>query len=106
RVGMTYEPVSLLTVDRTVPVSVCVAVISAPGKTAPLASLTVPLICAVACAQALTQPRKEISSAVAEYFARHFIDYSPMVHLFEISGASLYRWGDSDQLLVGARIVY
>src|SRR5215467_34580 len=88
---MTYEPVSLLTVDRTVPVSVWVAVMSAPGKTAPLASLTVPLICAVACAQALTQPRTTISNTMAEYFARHFIDSSPDGSVvLRNSGASLY----------------
>src|SRR5947207_15902971 len=40
---------------RLMPVSVWVAVISAPGNTAPLGSWTVPLICAVACARASAQ---------------------------------------------------
>src|SRR5215471_16715533 len=97
---MTYEPVSLLTVDRTIPVSVCVAVMSAPGKTAPLASLTVPLICAVACARALTQPRMTINSTIAEYFARHFIDSSPeWFSCFEKQWRQFIQSEDSDQLL-------
>ena len=45
------DPVSSVTVVRTTPVSVCVVVISTPGSTAPLESFTVPLTCAVACAQ-------------------------------------------------------
>src|SRR5215468_11872744 len=75
---------------------------SAPGKTAPLASLTVPLICAVACPQALTQPRTKISSTIAEYFARHFIDSSPMVQLFEKQWRQFIQTEDSDQHLGGS----
>src|ERR1700704_1482862 len=55
RFGNAYDPVSFVMVVRLTPVSVCVAVISAPGNTAPLGSCTVPLICAVACAQTLLQ---------------------------------------------------
>ena len=36
RFGSTYEPLSLVTVVRTIPVSVCVAVTVTPGNTAPL----------------------------------------------------------------------
>src|SRR5438067_4963445 len=39
------------------PVSVCVALISTPGNTAPDGSLTVPLISAVACAQTCVDKR-------------------------------------------------
>src|SRR5215472_2978110 len=51
RFGRTYNPVSFATVMRLMPVSVCVAVTSTPGKTPPLESWTTPLIWAVACAQ-------------------------------------------------------
>src|SRR5258708_7519439 len=50
RLGRRYEPVSFVTVLRLIPVFVCVTVTCTPGKTAPLGSLTEPLICAVACA--------------------------------------------------------
>ena len=46
--GRAYEPVSLVRVVRTRPVSVCVAVIVTPGSTAPLWSRAVPLMLAVA----------------------------------------------------------
>ena len=35
RLGSTYNPVSLVMVFRTIPVSVCVTVTSTPGSTAP-----------------------------------------------------------------------
>jgi hypothetical protein len=41
------------------PVSVCVAVTSTPGSTAPLESVTTPLICAVDCAETTVQVRAE-----------------------------------------------
>src|SRR5690242_3322568 len=55
KLGKVYDPVSFVTVCRLRPVSVCVAVISTPGKTAPLLSWTAPLTCAVACAKRLPQ---------------------------------------------------
>src|SRR5262245_66395969 len=48
-----YEPLSSLTALRLAPVAVCVAVTSAPGRTAPVWSFTEPLIWAVACAQVI-----------------------------------------------------
>src|SRR5262247_3245607 len=42
---------------RAIPVSVCVAVISTPGRTAPLWSVTRPLNCAVDCAQPIALER-------------------------------------------------
>src|SRR5438094_928112 len=59
RLGKTYSPASFETVILLIPVSVCVAVISTPGSTAPLGSWTVPLIWAVACAHALLHVIKE-----------------------------------------------
>jgi len=53
--GRTYEPVSLLTTERVNPVSVSLAVTSTPGNTAPLWSMTVPLIWAVDCAQTIDE---------------------------------------------------
>src|ERR1041385_8392090 len=53
----TYVPVSSVGMLRFKPVSVCVTETSTPGKTAPLWSFTVPLICAVDCAQAAVQIR-------------------------------------------------
>ena len=46
------------TASRLKPVSVCVAVTLAPGSTAPLESLTVPVIWAVACAIAVLRTQK------------------------------------------------
>src|SRR5262249_54786523 len=46
------------------PVSVCVIVISTPGKTAPLWSLALPPICAVACPNTIGQDRALIKSAL------------------------------------------
>jgi hypothetical protein len=63
RLGSEYEPVSLDTVVRTRPVSVCVAVMVTPGSTAPLWSRTVPLMPAVAWAQAAAQPSASASAA-------------------------------------------
>src|SRR6185295_8201402 len=51
----TYDPVSLVIVIRAIPVPVCVAVISTPGRTAPLWSFAVPLIWAVAWAHTWLQ---------------------------------------------------
>src|SRR5919204_6878133 len=81
--GRMYAPVSLLTAVRLTPVSVCVAVISAPGKTAPLESVAVPLICAVACAHPSTQLRTEISNAKWTYLAIRFI-LPPTLHELKI----------------------
>src|SRR5262245_49004496 len=69
----TYPPFSLDTVVRTAPVAVCVALISTPGKTAPLWSFTVPVICAVeiACPHAL-EARTKINVTPKNPF-QHFI---------------------------------
>src|SRR5207247_6245796 len=78
RFGKTYEPVSSLKVMRATPVSVCVAVISAPGKTAPLWSFTVPLICAVApCPAAVTQVTAESNTRSVRSTRMCFIDLLP-----------------------------
>src|SRR5262245_59489600 len=57
-----YEPVSSVTALRFTPVAVCVAVTSTPGRTAPVWSFTVPLICAVACAHTIAVPKDRIMS--------------------------------------------
>src|SRR2546428_14182130 len=80
RLGNAYEPVSLLTTVRTRPVSVCVAVTSAPGNRAPLWSVTVPLICAVACAHASALPNVRISEIPNMYFSAHFMKFPPAPH--------------------------
>src|SRR2546425_7705189 len=58
-----YDPVSSVTALRLTPVAVCVAVTSTPGRTAPLWSLTEPLICAVACAQINVAPKQSTIKA-------------------------------------------
>src|SRR3989442_7299386 len=63
RFDRTYEPVSLVTAVRVAAVAVCVAVISTPGKTAPVRSLAVPLICAVACAPTLLEVQAQTEHA-------------------------------------------
>ena len=59
------------------PVSVCVALISAPGTAEPEASSTVPWICAVFCdcAQRLTPPkaRKSVKAGATEAFANVYL---------------------------------
>src|SRR5919106_187956 len=49
---MMYAPLPSVTTVRVKPVSVCVTITVTPGSTAPLSSLTVPAIWAVACAHA------------------------------------------------------
>src|SRR6478672_13720049 len=49
--GNENEPSASVTTSRLNPVSVWVIVTLAPGRTPPLGSLTVPVICAVACAR-------------------------------------------------------
>src|SRR5207244_7835806 len=73
RLARTYVPVSVLTTVRVRPVSVCVAVTSAPGNRAPLWSVTVPLICAVACAQTSGHDNPRLSQIPNRYFAAPFI---------------------------------
>src|SRR5438128_1802064 len=54
-----YAPLPSVTVLRTEPVSVCVAVTLTPGSTAPLSSVTLPLNCAVdSCANAMLLVRR------------------------------------------------
>src|SRR5436309_3895681 len=77
RLGNAYEPVSLLTTVRTRPVSVCVAATSAPGNRAPLWSVTVPLICAVACAHSATHTDARISEIPNRYLTVLFIEFPP-----------------------------
>src|SRR6266446_299003 len=55
------------------PVSVCVAVTSTPGNTAPLWSLTVPLIWAVAWAKSGLQPRASTNNVVEMHRHMRFI---------------------------------
>src|SRR5438094_3299127 len=50
---------------------------STPGNTAPLWSLTVPLICAVACAQALPHEIAEMSNARKTLVSVRFISSPP-----------------------------
>src|SRR5438105_5968245 len=64
---------------RTIPVSVCVAITSTPGNTAPLWSLTVPLICAVACAHALPHEIAGINNAMNNTVNVRFI-FPPKLH--------------------------
>src|SRR5438309_9305208 len=68
RLGNAYEPVSFDRAFRACPVAVCVAVISTPGNTAPLGSLIVPLISAVACAHNPVQASKVHTKAVNKRF--------------------------------------
>ena len=51
RLVRVYAPSGPLVAVRAAPVPVCVAFTSAPGTARPVASFTVPLICAVPCAQ-------------------------------------------------------
>src|SRR5205085_5838904 len=62
---MAYPPLPSVTTVRVNPVSVCVTVTVTPGSTAPLSSLTVPVIWAVACAQAVA-PATRISAHTAK----------------------------------------
>src|SRR5438128_9416381 len=78
RLGRTYDPVSLLTTVRIRPVSVCVAVISAPGNRAPLWSITVPLICAVACPHTAGHDNKRLRQIPNRHFAASFIELPPV----------------------------
>src|SRR6266850_6009038 len=78
RLGRTYDPVSLLTTVRVRPVSVCVAVTSAPGKRAPLWSVTVPLICAVACAHTAGHDNPTLSQIPNRHFAAPFMGLPPL----------------------------
>src|SRR5947209_1928548 len=72
-----YEPVSFVSTVRFRPVSVWVRVTSTPGKTAPLGSLTVPLIWAVDCAQTTAQVIAESRYPKNTILvARHFISES------------------------------
>src|SRR5438046_2418864 len=66
RFGKRYAPVSFETVVRMAPVAVWVTLMSAPGNTAPLVSRTVPLICAVVCANAAAQKRNKTGRHTGE----------------------------------------
>src|SRR5213593_535623 len=63
---------------RAIPVSVWVAVTSTPGSTAPLASFTVPLICAVDCAQPLPVTAINTSSTKTKNLTISFIAPPPI----------------------------
>src|ERR1700693_6626246 len=63
-------PSAELVTLRIVPVAVWVALTSAPGTAAPLASRTVPCICAVACPQAAAQANKDKAATQAKVFIR------------------------------------
>ena len=81
--GTTYCPVSLVTTDRTSPVSVCVNVTSTPGSTAPDASVTLPLIwpvgvCATTAVEVSAQKKSTAARAREHRFSMrkglHMID--------------------------------
>src|SRR5678809_37849 len=76
RFGRTKEPVSFDTVVRATPVSVCVAVTSTPGNTAPVWSLIVPLIWAVPCAQIEVELNVRIRHVSENHFMIGVIDSS------------------------------
>src|SRR5205814_10539573 len=78
RFGRTYDPVSFVTAVRAMPVSVCVAVISTPGRTAPLWSFTVPVIWAVPCAHTVAQPSDRLMKMLTKPEAKRFIDFLPL----------------------------
>src|SRR4026209_1020624 len=80
---------------RATPVSVCVAVISAPGNTAPLGSLTVPEICAVACDQTSALLKRETRKAKHRYLTSCFI-CPPILQL--TSSQITYQWPESINL--------
>src|SRR5205814_3565178 len=73
RFGSTYDPVSFVTAVRATFVPVCVTLTSTPGRTAPLASFTAPLIAAVPCAQPVAQFTVNINKPRATTIARRFI---------------------------------
>src|SRR5947207_9589426 len=79
RFGMAYEPSTSVVTSRFRPVSVCVAVTATPGSTPPLASLTTPLICAVApaCANAFALARRRKKTLKTKPHTR-FIQASPV----------------------------
>src|SRR5687767_6896574 len=59
RFNSAYEPAPSDTTSRRKPVSVWIAVTVAPGRIPPLASETVPLICAVVWAQPLVAASRQ-----------------------------------------------
>src|SRR6478672_4806185 len=67
RLGRTKEPASSEMVVRVTPVLVCVAVMSAPGNTAPVWSFTFPLIWAVACPQTFAELREKTRNTIDKY---------------------------------------
>src|SRR5688572_2944568 len=75
-----YEPVSSVTAPRLVPVAVCVAVTSAPGRTAPDWSFTEPLIWAVACAHVIVAPNDKQANPTS-ILAHTLIDFRIIVLL-------------------------
>src|SRR5688572_7297078 len=70
-----YPPLPSVTTLRAKPVSVCVTVTVTPGRTAPLSSRTVPLICAVACAQAVPPASMRINAAAKPLRKNSFIEF-------------------------------
>jgi hypothetical protein len=62
------------------PVPVCVAVTSTPGNTAPVTSRAVPLICAVACAQASAQAREHPSNIVKTEMEIRFVIFLLLIN--------------------------
>src|SRR6266545_338894 len=70
---MTQLPVSSVTAVRVKPVSVRVTVTVTPGSTAPLSSVTRPLSCAVACAQATPVASSRLSARQETLLKEPFI---------------------------------
>src|SRR5215471_1202217 len=60
---MTYNPVLSVITVRLAPVSVWVAVTWTSGTTAPVGSVTVPLIWATSCAHAPAETRKQMQAS-------------------------------------------
>ena len=75
--GNENKPSASVTTSRLNPVSVWVAVTVAPGRTPPLESLTVPVICAVAWASAAVAVRARRRAPHNEQIRARFIASLP-----------------------------
>src|SRR2546425_2978634 len=89
RFNNAYEPLSSVTTSRRMPVSVWVATTVTPGRTAPLVSTTLPLICAVAWAHAFVAVSRRTNTPTRAPLVR-FIQCLLLVTLDAIAaGASV-----------------
>src|SRR5262249_50556657 len=103
RFGNTKEPVSFETACRVTPVCVCVAVISTPGKTAPVWSLTVPLICAVACPKSGAEQSAIDSTKEIDAIQMRFI-FPPIQERTTLSGGDAPPLVESDPPPAGRQL--